>query len=294
MDDPVPPPDFLAAVHAGAPPTPALAAHDAVHAFDLASQTVPGLPGFRDVCVLPELLSPGEAAGLLEEIERAPWRGAQSGKQKQHYGPRVNFNRRRMNAARFGGLPAYARRLEASVRRRVAEGEDLSADARRRLGAALEGFETTDAFVLRYEPARASNLDFHVDDVFAYGDTILDVSLESDAVLTFLYGRPGGEAARPARRDTGDEAPAPLTTVRVPLPARSVAIVFGGARHHWEHAVLAGDVRGQRTSVTLRTLSTTLRATPEGRSVLARARGGAADQSPLPTTASSPSRSKTS
>lgn len=258
MDDPVPRPPILDGPD--------------VHVFDLDRQTAPGRPDFEGLFVIRDALSADEADALLSEIERTPLQPSQSGKAKRHVGPRINFNKRRMNADGFAGLPAWAFDLDARIRARVAAPETGVPAVTR---AALAAHRTTDVFVLRYWPEEASNLDFHVDDVFAYGELILDVSLECDTWLTFVRGRDGSEVAPDPH---ADEPPA---CVRCPLPARSVAILHGPARHRWEHAVLANDVPARRTSVTLRSLGASLRDTPEGRRVLERA------QSPLPSTAES-------
>ena len=56
--------------------------------------------------------------------------------------------------------------------------------------------------------------------------------------------------------------------VRVPLLARSAAILFGAARYEWEHAILHYDISDRRTSITLRSLSDELRDSEEGRQVM--------------------------
>lgn len=256
-------------------------------AFDLAAQGVPGLPAFSGVRVYPGALSRAEAADLLAEIEGRPFLPSQSGKQKQHFGPRFNFMRRRMNADRFSGLPPSAHRLEARLRECVARDAAGEAADLARCRAALADFTTTDVFVLRYVDAECSNLDFHVDDLHAYGEAILDVSLDSHSVLSFLGPEEPGRADGARRREDctegGARAPragAPdaedaRVCVRVPLPARSIAVVYGAARFAWQHAILAGDVQGVRTSITLRTLAPALRETPAGQQVLARARRSA-------------------
>ena len=123
-------------------------------------------------------------------------------------------------------------------------------DWRSKLEEALERYRTTDVFVLRYYEDDQSNLDFHSDDVFAYGEVILNLSLESNSVLSFL------------EHETG-------ACVRAAIPARSLAVLFGAARYEWDHAILADDVSGRRTSITLRTLSDELRGTPDGQRVMA-------------------------
>lgn len=216
---------------------------DPICVFDMGSQSVSEIPGFWGLRVLPDFVSQQEARSLLAEVERTPFVPSQSGKQKQHYGPKMNFRKQRMNATAFAGIPAYARKIESRLRERGGDAE---------LGSALASYRTTDVFVLRYLESECSNLDFHVDDRFAYGEVILDLSLESDCVLSFREPRTGA-------------------CVRAPLPARSLAVLFGAARYAWEHAILAGDVSGRRTSITLRTLSDELRSTEAGCGVMDKA-----------------------
>jgi alkylated DNA repair protein alkB family protein 4 len=260
MDDPLVLPDFLASApapgtHPGDPPA-------RVAEFDVESQSAPGCPGFAGVVLVPELVSEPEAAALLARIEERPFVAAQSGKWKQHYGARVNFRRRKANAERFEGLPGYAGWLESRLRERLAArtGPSLGRVGPPGLAEALDAFRTRDVFVLRYRAAQQSNLDLHVDDTWAYGEAILDLSLESDAAMTFLRG--------PVVSSDG-----PLwECVRVAIPARSMLVLFGPARFEWQHAILAYDVEGRRTSVTLRTLGPELARSETGRCIAQRAR----------------------
>ena len=253
-------------------------APDFVHAFDVRSGLTPGCPAFSGVRVHPDFVSEAEARSLLEEIEATPLVRAQSGKWKQHFGPRINFNKRKLSANRFEGLPRYAHAIESAARRVLDEGPHPSDADHRTLERALAEYTTTDTFVLRYRQAERSNLDFHVDDEHAYGELILGLSLESDSVLTFLEGgaetragRPDGDlAVERAREETPDERPP--RCVRVALPARSLLALWGPARSHWRHAILARDIRGQRTSITLRTLAPALRQTDAGQRVMRLAR----------------------
>ena len=258
MDDPIRIPDLLS----NRPPDPGRNPNskDRIHDFDLDLQSAPTCPDFGGVHVFREFFSPDEGDELLREVEEKPFKPAQSGKLKQHHGPKVNFNKRRVNATDFLGLPGYAYRIESRLRKLVVLGR---VDAPPALRTALEAFEPTDSFVMRYHARDASNLDFHRDDVFAYGEAILDVSLESDSVLTFL------------ERPDVDPATSEANCVRVPLPARSLAVIYGRARFAWDHAVLAYDIVGRRTSITLRTLSGCLRQSDSGKHVLDVARGSA-------------------
>ena len=233
----------LRAQHGMRPPLAPPACDPSVD-FDLDRQSAPGLPHFAGLRVIEDFVSEPEAHALLREIEAQPFVHSQSGKRKQHFGPKMNFRKQRMNASGFTGIPAWARRIEERLR------EHAHALA---LADALARYQTTDVFVLRYRPEDRSNLDLHTDDLFAYGEVILDLSLESDCVLTF-------------------HQPATGACVRAPLPARSLAVLFGPARFDWEHGILADDVSHQRTSITLRTLGDEPRRSEAGRRVLEAAR----------------------
>jgi alkylated DNA repair protein alkB family protein 4 len=228
--------------------------------IDPLTGSAPGCPDFEGLIVLPEFLSPEEAGSLLRQIDASPFALAQSGKQKQHYGAKVNFNKHRLNATAFKGLPAYTAPLEARLREAFLEFGELSTEATIRRDEALSNYETTDLFVLRYHEREASNLDLHVDDTFAYGEAIFDVSLETDSVMTFI---------RSAKNAAGSTE---VQCVRAPLAAGSAALLFGRARFEWEHGILYYDVKDRRTSITLRTLSSDLAATPDGSRVLEIAR----------------------
>jgi alkylated DNA repair dioxygenase AlkB len=241
MNDPLRVPDLLR--ERPDQPKPGSFSNDRIHDFDLEEQCAPTCPEFRGVHVFRDFLDAKEAEVLLRSIEKSPFDLAQSGKTKQHFGPKINFNKRKVNATGFRGLPPYADEIESRLRLFASRDPAGSESHRDDLSRALSTFRTMDVFVMRYLAQHESNLDFHADDTFAYGETILDLSLESDSVLTFLEGA-AGETEADARR-----------CVRVPLPKASLAVVFGRARFDWEHAILAYDIDGRRTSVTLRTLS---------------------------------------
>lgn len=258
MDDVVPIPKILATRPDAESKNDGLSA---IADFVSEIQCAPACPSFSGVRVIEDFLTREEADSILEDIEKAPFAKAQSGKLKQHYGPKINFNKRKMNASRFEGLPAYAWLIEDRFRKLAQanlEGQPMADQAD--FSRALREFETTDLFVLRYSEHDSANLDFHLDDTFAYGELILDLSLESDSVLTFLD------------QEQAEKDPESPKCVRIPLPARSILALFGTARFDWEHAILAYDIDGQRTSVTSRTLHRDLCDSPDGRRVLEIAR----------------------
>jgi len=263
MDDIVPIPNHLEnrpRLDSGSPSGAAETdSRNLIAEFDPDSQSAPDCAGFRGIRVFRDFLTPAESDDLLREIEQENFVKAQSGKQKQHHGPKINFNKKKMNAKNFHGIPAYASRIEDRLRQLAAADPPRDPIDRSEFSTALDAFETTDVFVLQYHERDESNLDFHLDDTFAYGELILDLSLESDSVLTFLRNRPGA-------------GPKVTECVRVGLPARSLAAVYGQARFDWEHAILSYDITGRRTSVTLRTLHENLLRTEDGQRVAGLAR----------------------
>ena len=267
MDDPVPMPPLLANPQNPQNPWGVADLEQAIHtngatihAFDLARGRVPTCPEFQGLVIIEDFLSHADAASLLGTLDEKPFVASQSGKDKQHYGAKVNFNKRRMNIAAFAGLPDYAHDLVMRMREKLDTPPFQS--ARRAAQSSLEAFHPTDVFVLRYTPELTSNLDLHVDDTFAYGEMILDISLESDSVLTFYRGRPGSEV------EDQHASTLPPSCIRAPLPARSLAILFGPARYAWEHGVLACDIQNRRTSITIRTMGQALSETEEGQRLL--------------------------
>ncbi|MFK7896821.1 MAG: hypothetical protein AB8G23_13345 [Myxococcota bacterium] len=275
MDAPLPLPPLLLA----RPPATEILARaplktdqGTLHAFDPVSGSAPSCPDFSGVQLYPDALSREQARKFLDQIEKQPFSAAQSGKLKQHAGAKINFNKRRMKLARFRGLPESAKRLEALARDLIGADPTCPSECVQ----AFADFTTTDFFALRYIETEGSNLDFHRDDRFGYGEAILDISLDSDSVLTFIRPRATRERTEKSQDSVGPAAPTnkpappdgPIECVRVPLPARSIAVLYGAARFEWEHAILAYDIRGTRTSITLRTLSDTLRQTEDGQKVL--------------------------
>ncbi len=213
-----------------------------VHAFDPSRQCAPTAPSLRGLRVVPDFITTEEAIDLLSQIEARPFEPAQSGKGKQHFGPRINFKKQRVTRPAAEPLPDYAKLIERRVRRCCALDDSSLPDAAD-LQRALAAFRGDDLFVLRYAPERKSNLDLHIDDIAAYGELIADLSLESDSTLTFVDV---------PQTDSSRTEP---TIVRVPLPARSLALLFGPARYRWHHGVLAYDIHARRTSITLRSIS---------------------------------------
>lgn len=218
--------------------------------FDLEQQRAPECPDFLGLRVLPQAVNARQSQDWLKDIARTSWQPGQSGKEKQHFGPKANFKKRKIAIGNFSGLPNYAHDLVTIARQLLRNDEEMA--------SLLRTFQVTDAFVLRYDPRQQANLDPHIDDTFSYGEVILGLSLESDSILTFFHP---DASVRPA-------------CVRVPIPAGSLSVMYGPARFEWEHGIMAQDIQQQRTSITLRTLGDAVKSTDVGQQILSLANPG--------------------
>ncbi|CAD7955796.1 unnamed protein product [Amoebophrya sp. A120] len=120
-------------------------------------------------------------------------------------------------------------------------------------------------FFQRYEAKDKANFDPHIDHTWIWGDRILDLNLQADAVLSF-FSPPGfrwgdcedetEEVHIDQEHHKVEEDDDPGVRIDVPLPRRSLLVFAGAARHTWEHAILP-DTYGTegRVSLTVRELS---------------------------------------
>jgi alkylated DNA repair dioxygenase AlkB len=176
---------------------------------------VPGLT------VLPDYVTPAEAAGLLARVDAEPWLDDLK-RRVQHHGYRYDYKRREVTADAFlGPLPDW---LGAWAERLHREGHIERAPDQ--------------VIVNEYQPGQG--IAAHVDCVPCFGPTVLSLSLNSgcELVLTPL----GGGAAQP-----------------VLLAPRSLLILAGESRVAWRHAIPArqrdhGVARTRRVSLTFRTV----------------------------------------
>ena len=128
---------------------------------------------------------------------------------------------------------------------------------------------------LEYNPARGASIDPHIDDCWIWGERIVTVNLLSDCVLTLSPYK--GDVKRynlsdvhtyPAvldeegRRPNNEKNCFKLdfsvlhdmndVVVRVPMPRRSLIVMYGAARYIWEHCVLREDVLQRRVCLAYR------------------------------------------
>ncbi|RXM95048.1 Alpha-ketoglutarate-dependent dioxygenase alkB-like 4 [Acipenser ruthenus] len=143
------------------------------------------------------------------------------------YGPKVNFKKRRLKVAGFSGLPGFSR----LVVRRMKE------------QPVLKDFQPVEQCNLDYHPRRGSSIDPHLDDSWLWGERLVTLNLLSDTVLTM------------SRASTAEPQCTGGVEVSIPLPRRSLLVLYGEARFQWKHSIRREDVADRRVCSTFRELS---------------------------------------
>lgn len=228
-----------------------------------------GIP-FPGVYVGPEFMSQVEEHELMEGIDNLRWDISQSGRRKQvnpikwiikpslkctnnslfsqNYGPKTNFKKMKLAHGQFRGFPAYS----AFVQQRFKH-VPLLAD-----------FQTIEQCSLEYDPTKGASIDPHIDDCWIWGERVVTVNCLSDSILTLV--RYDGDAKKynlPQVESYQDSLLAPLATeaeleqfngisVQVPMPNRSLIVLYGPARYQFEHSVLRSDITSRRVCIAYR------------------------------------------
>lgn len=200
-------------------------------------------------------LSEEEEECLMNGIDGMTWSLSQSGRRKQNFGPKCNFKKRKLQLGDFKGFPSFSRFVQDKFQH----------------VPILEGFQTIEQCSLEYTPEKGACIDPHIDDCWIWGERIVTVNLLSDSVLTMTYnGQPHrynldcvneyptviGEKEKvvnakcPYKVKLGRSVDYPV--IRIPMPRRSLLVLYGNARYNWEHQVLREDIRERRVCLAYR------------------------------------------
>jgi alkylated DNA repair dioxygenase AlkB len=171
----------------------------------------------------PDFITPAEEKDLLDILDAQPWR-ADFQRRVQHYGYRYDYKARQVTSDLYlGPLPSWLQGL-----------------AERLTHSGLFPDLPDQVIVNEYLPGQG--IAPHIDCVPCFGGVIASLSLASDVVMDF--GRPDNF------RKTAER-----------LPARSLLVMSGPARYHWQHGiakrktdVVDGEkiIRQRRVSLTFR------------------------------------------
>lgn len=217
---------------------------------------------------------------LIRHLDQLPWELSQSGRRKQNFGPKCNFKKKKLNVGNFDGFPLFSKFVQDKFMQTPI----------------LKDFQTIEQCSLEYDPARGASIDPHIDDCWIWGERIVTVNLLSDSVLTMTYNDKPNKynvnlvETYPAVLDKenrlkydnkcykivpledGKEYP----VVRIPMPRRSLLVMFNSARYDWEHQILRDDIWKRRVCIAYREFTPPYlphgSKSQEGEEILSRAR----------------------
>lgn len=205
---------------------------------------------YPGVLIQLDFLSEAEERALMKGIDEMPWDVSQSGRRKQNFGPKTNFKKNKIQLGQFRGFPAFSKFVQERF-----EQVPLMAN-----------FQTIEQCSLEYTPERGASIDPHIDDCWIWGERIVTVNLLSDSVLTMSRYSSEGNATRynlhlvdryqdKLIKELADEAFMERfdnCVVRIPMPRRSLLVMYGPPRYQWEHSVLREDITERRVCLAYR------------------------------------------
>lgn len=206
----------------------------------------PGI-SFPGVLVHLDWISKEDEQILIDGFDSLPWDTSQSGRRKQNYGPKTNFKKMKLKPGDFQGFPEYSRFIQERFNEL-----DL-----------MKNYHTIEQCSLEYDPTKGASIDPHIDDCWIWGERVVTVNCLSDSVLTLTryegdktrYNLPQVESYR-NKLIPLPEVPEELNSadlvIRIPMPRRSLIVLYGPPRYDWEHCVLREDVTTRRVCIAYR------------------------------------------
>ncbi|XP_072943692.1 alpha-ketoglutarate-dependent dioxygenase alkB homolog 4 [Epargyreus clarus] len=214
------------------------------------------IPG---VYIKVDFITESEETEFMKHIQEVPWDVSQSGRRKQNFGPKTNFKKKKIVPGNFDGFPKFSQFLQDRF-----ESVDL-----------LKGYEVIEQCSLEYDPSKGASIDPHIDDCWIWGERVVTVNCTADSVLTMTPYKGGTNKYNLQCADEYAPVVTPDGTVdfnmkgasvlqaskpqvekdviiRIPLIRRSLTVLYGEARYHWEHCVLREDVPSYRVCIAYR------------------------------------------
>ncbi|KAK9744543.1 Nucleoside diphosphate kinase [Popillia japonica] len=111
----------------------------------------------------------------------------------------------------------------------------------------LQDFQTIEQCSLEYDPTRGASIDPHIDDCWVWGERIVTVNLLADSILNET-----GSLRHDKKEFVVQYNTKPWPIVRIPLPRRSLFVMYGKARYEWEHQILREDIVEKRICLAYR------------------------------------------
>lgn len=208
---------------------------------------------FNGMIVQLDFINEEEMNTLMHGVDNLPWDISQSGRRKQNYGPKTNFKKRKVQIGSFEGFPKFSEFIQQRFREIPI----------------LKDYQTIEQCSLEYDPENGASIDPHIDDCYVWGERVVTVNLIGDGVLTLTRYR--GDNKKKYNLDCVNdyqnqliseitEIPDDLeddVVIRVPMPERSLIVMFGATRYGWEHCVLRKDIISRRVCIAYREFTPT-------------------------------------
>ncbi|XP_026742578.1 alpha-ketoglutarate-dependent dioxygenase alkB homolog 4 [Trichoplusia ni] len=215
---------------------------------------------YPGIFIQPDFISEEEERDLMKNIDEMPWDISQSGRRKQNFGPKTNFKKKKIAVGKFDGFPEFSKYLQERF-----DTIDL-----------LKSYDVIEQCSLEYDPSKGASIDPHIDDCWVWGERIVTVNCLSDSVLTMtsfkddikkynlFCAQEYGPAVSPESKVTlgkgveqtaYDASKSVLSDdliIRIPMPRRSLLVIYGEPRYHWEHCVLREDITSRRVCIAYR------------------------------------------
>jgi len=212
--------------------------------------------------VITDFVSEAEESRLLDDLDTLEWDTSQSGRRKQNFGPRANFKKRKVKAGQnFKGFPKQTQFVQDRFKQ----------------VPLLSGYQTVEQCSIEYRPETGARIDPHIDDCWVWGERIVQLNMASDSVLT-LFPYCDSQQGDKSKYNLADVPTFPKVIkddcvvasgppysfkeeldmgvmVRVPLPRRSLLVMYGEARYQWEHCILRSDISARRVIIAYRELT---------------------------------------
>ncbi len=174
--------------------------------------------------LIENFIDANEETMLIEQMNQSKWVDSQSGRYKQDFGPKANFNKKKLKYTTFTGLPHYSKFIVD------------------RFAPFVNDFIPVELCNLKYENKRGACIDPHLDDVWLWGNRLITVNLLSNTFLTL-------KPIKQRLQELGD------CEVLIPLSRFSLLILGDEARYEWFHAIKKTHIASTRIAITLRELS---------------------------------------
>ncbi|KAI6177045.1 hypothetical protein M3Y97_00864500 [Aphelenchoides bicaudatus] len=171
------------------------------------------------ISLIEEFLSEQEEMDIVCRIDNVEWLLSQSGRRKQDYGPKVNFKHKKVKCERYEGVPDYA---DVVLKRLESFGVEQFGN--------YQPFELCN---LEYDAQRQSQIEFHQDDTWIWGERLISLNLLESSVMTF-------------------ENLSQNALVFVYMPRRSILCFCDEARYKWRHGIFSWHVQHRRIALTMR------------------------------------------